>query len=151
MNLIRWRTPGFDPAQELERIQEEINRLFDLDYTDRSTGLFDRATSPAIDVVEEGDHFTVMCDLPGVDQKDVDVSIAGNVLTIKGEKKMSTRGEKAKVFRKEEWAGSFQRTLSLPSTVDPDKIQAEMIDGVLRIQLPKREEVKPRQIAVTVS
>ncbi len=151
MNLIRWKTPGFDPAQELERIQQEINRLFDLDYTDRSMGLFDRATSPAIDVVEEEDHFTAMCDLPGVDQKDVDVSIAGNVLTIKGEKKMSTRSEKAKVFRKEEWAGSFQRTLSLPRSVDPDKIQAEMTDGVLRIQLPKREEVKPRQISVNVS
>ncbi|TVQ35612.1 MAG: Hsp20/alpha crystallin family protein [Spirochaetaceae bacterium] len=151
MNLVRWRTPGFDPGQELERIQDEINRLFDLDYGDRSTGLFDRATSPAIDVVEQNDHFNVYCDLPGVDQKDVDVSIAGNVLTIKGEKKMSSRGEKAKVFRKEEWAGSFQRTLSLPASVDPDKIQAEMTDGVLRVQLPKREEVKPRQITVNVS
>ena len=151
MNLIRWRTPGFDPAQELERIQDEINQLFDPDYPDRSTGLFDRASSPAIDVVEENDHFTVLCDLPGVDQKDVDVSIASNVLTIKGEKRMSTNSDKAKIFRREEWAGNFQRTLSLPRSVDPEKIQAEMTDGVLRIQLPKREEVKPRQITVNVS
>ncbi len=151
MNLVRWRTPGFDPGQELERLQNEINHLFDLDYNDRSMGLFDRATSPAIDVAEQNDHFIVYCDLPGVDQKDVDVSIASNVLTIKGEKKMSERGEKAKIFRKEEWAGSFQRTLSLPKSVDPDRIQAEMADGVLRIQLPKREEVKPRQISVNVS
>lgn len=151
MNLIRWRTQGFDPAREMERLQSEINRLFDLDYVDQSLGIFDRASSPAIDVIEEGDGFTVLCDLPGVDQKDIDVSIGNNVLTIKGEKKMSTRSEKAKVFRKDEWSGTFQRTLALPNTVDPEKISAELHDGVLHVHLAKREEVKPRQITVSVS
>ena len=151
MNLIRWRTQGIDPAREMERLQSEINRLFDLDYTDRSTGIFDRASSPAIDVIEESDGFSVLCDLPGVEQKDIDVSIGNNVLTIKGEKKMSTNSEKAKYFRKDEWFGSFQRTLALPTTVDPEKISADLNDGVLRVHLAKRDEVKPRQITVSVS
>ena len=151
MNLIRWRTQGVDPGRELEQLQSEINRLFDLDYTDRSTGIFDRATSPAIDVVEQNDGFTVFCDLPGVDQKDIDVSIGNNVLTVKGEKKMPARSDKAKFFRKDEWVGSFQRTLALPATVDAEKITADLTDGVLQIHLAKREEVKPRQISVSVS
>jgi HSP20 family protein len=151
MNLIRWRSQGFDPGRELEQLQNEINRLFELDYSDRSTGIFDRASSPAIDVIEQNDGFSVVCDLPGVDQKDIDVSIGNNVLTIKGEKKMSTKSEKAKFFRKDEWAGSFQRTLALPTTVDPEKITAELNDGVLTVQLAKRDEVKPRQISVSVS
>jgi len=87
-------------------------------------GLFDRTISPAIDVVEHPDRFTVECDLPGIEQKDIDISIATGVLTIKGEKKGEKVSEKAKVYRKETWEGSFQRTISLPATVDSDKVEA---------------------------
>jgi HSP20 family protein len=83
--------------------------------------------------------------------KDLEVNIANNVLTIKGEKKDSREVKDAKVYRQESWFGSFQRTLSLPDIVDPDKIEAVMKDGVLKITLPKKEEVKPKQIAVKVS
>jgi HSP20 family protein len=130
-------------------MREEFDRFFGLEPM--ISGLFDRVKSPAIDVVEKDDAFVVTCDLPGVEMKDLEVNIANNVLTIKGEKKDSREVKDAKVYRQESWFGSFQRTLSLPDIVDPDKIEAVMKDGVLKITLPKKEEVKPKQIAVKVS
>jgi HSP20 family protein len=109
-------------------------------------GLFDRRISPAVDVVEFPDHFRVECDLPGIDQKDIDLSIGSGVLTIKGEKKEEKVNDQAKVYRKETWEGSFQRTVSLPATVDPDKVEATYREGVLVIRLPKKEEAKTRKI-----
>ena len=150
MDLIKWRpSEVFDPMTELDRMREEFDRFFGLEPM--ISGLFDRVKSPAIDVVEKDDAFVVTCDLPGVDMKDLEVNIANNVLTIKGEKKDSREVKEAKVYRQESWFGSFQRTLSLPDIVDPDKIEAVMKDGVLKITLPKKEEVKPKQIAVKVS
>ena len=150
MDLIKWKPSElFDPIAEFDRIREEFDRLFGMEPM--ITGLFDRVKSPAIDLVENDDAFVVTCDLPGVDLKDLEVSIANNVLTIKGEKKDTREVKDAKVYRQESWFGSFQRTLSLPNTVDPEKIEAVMKDGVLKVTLPKKEEVKPKQIAVKVS
>ncbi len=149
MNLTSWRR-GLDPVGELDRLQNEINRLFDYDYGTNG-GLLDRAVSPALDVVEDDDTFTVYMDLPGVEEKNVDVSIASNVLTIKGTRELPKLGEDAKIYRQEEWEGSFQRTLSLPHSVDTQKVQARMKNGVLTVTLPKREETKPKQIKVDVS
>lgn len=149
MNLTSWRRE-LDPVGELDRLQNEINRLFDPDYG-ANGGLLDRAVSPALDVVEDDDTFTVYMDLPGVEEKDVDVSIASNVLTIKGTKQLPELGEDVKIYRQEEWEGSFQRTLSLPHGVDTQKVQARMKNGVLTVTLPKREETKPKQIKVDVS
>lgn len=150
MAMLQWRQ-GFDPLQELERLQQEINTLFDTEQGEQNTGLFDRTVSPAIDVLETDNDFKVVCNLPGVEDKDIDVSVADNVLTIKGEKKQHNPDENAKVYRREDWSGSFQRTLSLPRSVDAEKIDAELRDGVLQLTMPKREEVKPRQIDVKVS
>jgi HSP20 family protein len=150
MAMLQWRQ-GFDPLQELERLQQEINTLFDTEQGEQNTGLFDRTVSPAIDVLETDEDFKVVCNLPGVEDKDIDVSVADNVLTIKGEKKQHNPDENAKVYRREDWSGSFQRTLSLPRSVDAEKIDAELKDGVLQLTMPKREEVKPRQIDVKVS
>jgi len=150
MDLIKWRpSEVFDPMTELDRMREEFDRFFGLEPM--ISGLFDRVKSPAIDVVEQDDAFVVTCDLPGVEMKDLEVNIANNVLTIKGEKKDSREVKDAKVYRQESWFGSFQRTLSLPDIVDPDNIEAVMKDGVPKITLPKKEEVKPKQIAVKVS
>lgn len=149
MNLTSWRR-GLDPVGELDRLQSEINRLFDYDYGTNG-GLLDREVSPALDVVEDENNFSVYMDLPGVEEKDVDVSIASNVLTVKGTKKLPELGENVKLYRQEEWEGSFQRTLSLPHSVDTQKVQAQLKNGVLVVTLPKREEVKPRQIKVDVS
>jgi len=152
MNLLKWKQKDvFDPVSEFDRLQEEINRLFDFDRYAPMHGIFDRVSSPSIDVIESENDFTVACDLPGVDIKDIELSIADNILTLKGEKKEEKSAKETKVYRKEAWSGAFQRTLNLPNTVDPNKIEAVMRNGVLVITLPKKEEVKPKQITVKVS
>jgi HSP20 family protein len=146
MSIVRW-----SPTRELERIQDEINKLFDFDQPTNSMGLFDRSVSPALDVADEDDRYRIEIELPGVSEDAVDVSVANNVLTIGGEKQRAEVPENAKVFRRETWYGSFQRTLSLPRTVDADQISAQMKNGVLTLTLPKREEEKPRKIEVSLN
>ncbi len=147
------RQPDKTPAtrDEFDLLRDEINRLFDFDY--EGSGLFDRRVSPPIDVVEGNDDFVIICDLPGVKSKDLDISVANNVLTIKGEKKIDdgkNEKEGTKYYRRECWSGTFQRTLSLPESVDNNNVDASMKDGVLTITVGKREEVKPRKISVKV-
>jgi len=146
MALIRWRDRDLEPAGTFDWLQQQINDLFEFPRFPEMQGLFDRRMSPAVDVVEHPDRFTVECDLPGIDQKDIELSIASGVLTIKGEKKGEKVNDKAKVYRKETWEGSFQRTVALPATVDADKVEATYRDGVLEIELPKKEEAKTRKI-----
>ena len=80
--------------------------------------------------------------------EDLDISIANNVLTIKGEKKYEKKVEDEKIYKKETWDGSFQRTLSLPNSIDVDKVEAVLKDGILKITLPKHEDAKPKTISV---
>lgn len=138
-----------DPMVEFNKLQEEINRLFDFGHTSQ-TGLFDRALSPAIDLVEDGDKVTLYCDMPGVRKENLELSIAGNVLTLKGEKPNEKAKEGSKNYRNETLGGAFQRTISLPDTVDPNKVDAELKNGVLTLVIAKREEVKPRKITVNL-
>ena len=146
MALIRWYDRNLEPVGTFDWLQRQINDLFDFPRFPETQGLFDRRISPAIDVIEHPDRFTVECDLPGIDQKDIDISIASGVLTIKGEKKSEQRSETRKVYKKETWEGNFQRTISLPSVVDADRVEASFSNGVLKIQLPKREEAKAKRI-----
>ena len=146
MALIRWRDRDLEPVGTFDWLQQQINDLFDFPRSPEMQGLFDRRVSPAIDVVEHADRFTVECDLPGLDQKDIEISMASGVLTIKGEKKGEKVTEKAKVYRKETWEGSFQRTVALPASVDADKVDASYRNGVLTIELPKSEEARTRKI-----
>ncbi len=149
MEVTRRQPTGASASRDdFDLLRDEINRLFDFDY--EGSGLFDRRVSPPIDVIEETDDFIIVSDLPGVNSKDIDISISNNVLTIKGEKKLGDDKEKTKVYRRECWSGTFQRTLSLPETVDSNKVDATLKNGVLIIKVGKREEVKPRKISVSV-
>jgi len=151
MALVKWRNKDpYDPWTDLRSLQEEINDLFDIDRLPSITGLFDRKDSPSIDIIEGETEFTVTCELPGMEQKDLDISITSNVLTIKGEKRNEKEAKNGKYFKKEIWSGSFQRTLSLPSSVDSEKVNAQLKDGILTVALPKKEEAKPKQITVNV-
>jgi HSP20 family protein len=148
MALIRWGNDLYDPFYDFERLQDEINELFTENRRPGNQGLFDRTISPPIDVVENSDDFTVTCDLPGVELEDLDISVTQDVLTLKGEKKAYFTDNEVKTFKKENWAGKFQRTLSLPSSVDTNKVEASLKDGILTITLPKKEEEKPKQISI---
>jgi HSP20 family protein len=146
MALIRWRDRDLEPVGTFDWLQQQINDLLEFPRFPEMQGLFDRRISPAVDVVEHPDHFRVECDLPGLDMRDIDLSIGSGVLTIKGEKKEEKVSDKTKVYRKETWEGSFQRTVALPVTVDADKVEATYRDGVLVIRLPKKEEARTRKI-----
>ncbi len=151
MGLVKWKNKSlYDPWNDFRSLQNEINELFDADRFQGYTGLFDRNFSPALDVTESENEYSVICELPGIEQKDIDLSIASNVLTIKGTKKDEKEEKKGKYYRKESWSGSFQRTLPLPVSVNTEKINAELKDGILKITLPKKEDSKPKSINVSV-
>ncbi len=151
MAITRWKKDeSYDPWAEFKSLQNEINDLFNNDRYPASTGLFDRSVSPSVDIIE-GDHeFRILCELPGLEQGDIDVSIASNVLTVKGNKKEDRTLDGGKYYRRESWSGSFQRTLPLPATIDAEKITAELKEGILQLVLPKRDEAKTKQISVKV-
>lgn len=143
-------SPWRDFEDTFDRLQNEINDLFEGTLLSRERGLRDRGFAPSVDVVENSNDIRITCDLPGVDKNDVDVSLSGNVLTIHGEKKGEEEKTDARIYRKENWYGSFRRSLTLPAYVDRDKIDAEMKNGVLKLTLPKKEEAKQKQITVNV-
>ena len=152
MAIVKWKNHDlYDPWEGFRSLQDEINELFDIDRTPAPSGLFDRNISPAIDVVEGDQNFTIRCELPGLEQNDLDLSVVSNVLTIKGEKKDRNKEKQTAYFKKECWSGSFQRTISLPNSADTEKISAVLKDGILSIELPKKEEAKPKQISVKIS
>ena len=151
MALVKWKNRNlYDPWTEMRTLQDEINELFRNDRLPVTTGLFDRSVTPAIDFIEGEDDFTVTCELPGLEEKDIDVTIASNVLTLKGTKKTEEEQKKGKYYKRESWTGSFQRTLALPHTVDNEKISAQLKNGILQVVLPKKEDSKPKQITVEI-
>ena len=148
MDLIRFGNGlAADPFREFETLQEEINRLFDVSRVPETRGIFERSFSPAVDVVELPDRFEVFCDVPGIEMGDIEVSLAGAVLTVKGEKKAPAGGP-GRAYREEGVAGRFQRTIQLPGSLDPEKVEASLKDGVLTIALPKHEAARPHQVTV---
>ena len=104
---------------------------------------------PAVDVFEKEDKFVVKAELPGMKEEDVDVSVIGDTLSIKGEKKTETEIKDENYYRCERSYGSFYRSIPIPSNVDANKIEASFEDGVLEVALPKSAEVKPKRIAVS--
>lgn len=103
---------------------------------------------PAVDVSETDENLVVKAELPGARSEDIDISVQGNTLTIRGEKKTELEGNEGRYRHVERRYGSFQRTFTLPSEVDAEKIEATHRDGVLTITLPKRETAKPHRIPV---
>jgi HSP20 family protein len=147
-------TRELDSQNLLDRFQDDWDRLFGWTRFPEAAGLFDRSAFPLIDVVETEEGVTIWAEVPGLDKKELDLSIAGNVLTLKGEKKAPAKADKDKdrnrLLRDETWSGSYHRSLSLPDSVDPEKVSAEFRDGILKITVAKKKEHKPRQIAVAV-
>lgn len=152
MPIVRW-----EPFRDLVSLQERMNRLFDDSFrgTGRGAGDEDWALggswAPAVDIYEHDGRIVLKAELPGVDAKDVDIRVENNVLTLRGERKFDNDVKRESYHRVERAYGAFQRSFTLPTVVDTDKIQAEFKDGVLRVTLPKREELKPKQIAINVA
>ena len=136
----------------LSDLRDEIDRLFDTPMTElaRTSNLLSGWT-PALDVYEQKDNFVVKAELPGMKKEDIQVSLHDGSLSISGERKSETKHEDADVYRAERFFGRFQRAVTLPAPVAPDKVKAQYKDGVLTVTLPKTEEAKPKQIDVSVS
>jgi HSP20 family protein len=153
MAMERWRpfgtTERWDPFRGLGDIQSEMNRLFD-SWTGRtatSAGA-DRMWLPAVDVHETKDDIVLSFDIPGVSEKDVHVSMTGDFLTVRGERRFEREGTADSYHRLERLYGKFERSVQLPFPVQTDKIKATYRDGVLTVTLPKAEELKPREIKI---
>ena len=142
---------GSAPA-ELNRLRREIDRLFEepFSFLAPSTSFFEGWT-PAVDVYEDNDKYVVKAELPGMKKEDIDVSLDGNTLTISGERKQEEEKKEGENYRSERFFGRFQRSITLPTAVQANKIEATYKDGVLNVTLPKAEEAKPKQIQVKTS
>ena len=142
--LTRW-----DPWRELNRMQDDMARLFD----DRLAGRAGESLgwSPAVDIYEDSEGLSLRFDLAGVEPKDVDIRFENGVLTIKGERKLEKEEQKENYHRVELSYGSFNRSFSLPATVNAEQIKAEAKNGILTVHLPKKPEAKPKSIQVKIS
>lgn len=147
MTLIRW-----DPWKDLIALQERMNRLLEESFgrLRKEEGLVSGAWTPAVDIYETENSLVVTAEIPGVSEKDIDVRIENNQLIVKGERKFEKETKEENYHRIERIYGNFYRSFSLPSTVDHEKVKAEYKNGVLKIVLGKKEEVKPKQIKIEV-
>jgi HSP20 family protein len=159
MALIPWRHKVRErgPAEPspLATLRSEIDRLFESFVREPLGGIdwpfgFERGWAPAIDIAEDEKEFTVRAEVPGLDPKDLDVSISGSHLVLAGEKKESTQRQGKDFYHTESRFGSFHRTIPLPDAVDPENVQAEYANGVLVIHLKKLPSAVAKRIDVKV-
>ncbi len=145
--ITRW-----DPFREFTTVQDRLNRLFRESYgpEGREEALTTSSFAPPVDVYEDEHNVALKIEVPGIDEKDIDVRIENNVLTVHGERKFEKEEKEENFRRVERQYGSFTRTFTLPTTVDAEKVAANYDKGILKIVLPKKAEAKPKQIKVNV-
>lgn len=145
--ISRW-----EPFRGLSTLHDQVNRLFN-ETVLRGQGEDSASTtwSPTVDIYETENELVVKADLPDVSEKDIDVRVENNLLTIRGERKFEKSLSEDNYLRVERSYGTFSRSFSLPNTVNAEAIHAEYKNGVLTVTMPKREESKPRQVKVAVS
>jgi HSP20 family protein len=153
MALIRWQKPEtarWDPFRQLSTLRSEIDRLFDEPFSALGEGMqpFMSGWSPALDLYEDRDNLTVKAELPGMKKEDIEISLHDGVLTLSGERKDEQNRHEGDIHRSERFVGKFQRTLTLPTPVEADKVKASYKDGILTVTLPKAETAKPKQIQI---
>jgi HSP20 family protein len=156
MALIRWQRPEMNvwsPFRHLSTLRDEIDRLFEspLSALTSDSQQFLSGWLPTIDLFEDKEQLVLKAEIPGMKKEDISISLHGEVLTLSGERKEEETVDKAETYRSERFLGKFQRTLTLPVAVNPDKVQASYKDGILTVTLPKAEEAKPKQIEVKIS
>ena len=144
-NLTRW-----DPFQEAVTLREAVNRLFEESFVPSAPGA-NGGFVPALDLSETAEAYFVEMAVPGMKAEDLNVTVENGVLTISGEVKQNTETKERNFHRVERRYGRFSRSVSLPSTVRGDAIEAKLEHGVLFLNIPKAEEVKPRKITINVA
>lgn len=141
----------FNPVRDMFSFRNRINHIFDdvfypinRDEVEFSMGSW----NPVVDVYDNDDSIVIKAELPGVDKEGIEIDVKDRVLTLKGERSSESEVKDDNYYRRERFFGKFERAFTLPADVDPDKIKADYKDGVLKIDIPKPEEKKPRQITI---
>lgn len=154
MNLIPWKTKSEERANGgtgLSRVRNEMDQLFEQFFRDPWGSMMRMPLATGglpVDVAESETEVTVTAELPGVDPKDVEIDVAGNTLTIRGEKKQEHEEKERNYHFVERSFGRFQRTIQLPGSVDPDKVNAVCRNGTLTVTLAKRPDAQRKKIQV---
>jgi HSP20 family protein len=145
MTLVR-----FTPARDLFGAHNRLNQIFNTMFSDQAPGLYQETGTwaPEVDVEETVDAIVLRADLPGMSKKNMHIAVEDGRLTISGERKNEVSEEGKNFHRIERTYGSFCRSFTLPATVLGDKVEATYRDGVLKVTVPKAEEVKPREIEI---
>ena len=155
MSLIRYQTPSSGMWPSLNRwasLRDDLDTLLELPFLNggsRQAQLFTGWT-PALDLYQNNDNVVAVVELPGMRKDDIEISLHDGTLTIGGERKSET-GADDKATRTERFTGKFRRSVTLPTRVDANKVNATYKDGILTVTLPKADEAKPKQIQVNVS
>ncbi len=151
MTLVKW-----EPYNELITLRDRMGRIFSSVPSDVFRSFTDDSERPladwipAVDIFEDAETIVLKAELPELDMKDIDVKVEGETLRVSGERKLEKEEKKENYHRVERVYGSFSRSFTLPHTVDTEKIRATYDRGILRIMLPKKEETKPKKIAIDV-
>ncbi|MFQ6069251.1 MAG: Hsp20/alpha crystallin family protein [Candidatus Aminicenantales bacterium] len=145
MAVIRW-----DPFRDLMTLRERMNRLFEDVFTARGEerDLISGSWTPSVDIYESENDLVLTAELPGIDENDIEIKIEDNTLMLSGERKFEKETKEENYHRIERAYGSFSRSFTLPHYIDHDKIKAEHENGVLKITMPKKPELKPRKVKI---
>ena len=145
MAITRW-----DPFREVVALQNRVNSLF-RDLNEGDDPVAAASFVPAVDIYEDTQKVMLKLEVPGIEQKDLDVSVENNTLTVKGERKFENEEKEENFHRIERRYGSFFRAFTLPSTVDTENVAASYNAGVLKLELQKKPEAQPKQIKINVA
>jgi HSP20 family protein len=145
MAIIRW-----DPFRDMVTLRERMNKLFEDMAASRGEekDLTTSSWAPAVDIYETENEVVLTAEIPGIEEKDVEIKVEDNTLTLRGERKFEKETKEENYHRIERAYGSFFRSFTLPNYVDQDRIEAEHENGILKIRMPKRAELKPRKVKI---
>jgi HSP20 family protein len=144
--LLAWR----GALSEMDRLRREMGRVMGT-FSAQPEGSWEAAVFPAVNIIDDADSFVLSAELPGIKPEDLDVSVKGKQVSLQGERKPDQLPENIRFHRRERNLTAFSRVISLPAEVDPDKVEARLDSGVLKLMLPKAEIAKPRKIAVSAT
>lgn len=144
--ITRW-----DPFSNVSALQEQVNRLFESSFPSQGDQSALTTWAPAVDIYETENELVLKADLPEIEEKDLDVRVENNMLTIRGERKFEQKLKEENYLRVERSYGSFSRSFSLPNIINTESIKAEYKNGTLTVEMPKRAESKPKQVKINVT
>jgi HSP20 family protein len=145
-SITRW-----DPFGNLSSLQEQVNRLFESGMQNRNDNSALTTWSPAVDIYQTENELVLKAELPAINEKDLDIRVENNMLTIRGERKFESEVKEDNYLRIERTYGSFSRSFGLPNTVNTEAIKAAYKNGVLTVEMPWRAESKPKQVKINVT